>query len=65
MNDLVFSGHGVVMLRRGDDFFIRYDSGELVPNEVEVQVSQEQAERAQLSESDAYDVLLATQRNSG
>jgi hypothetical protein len=59
---LVFAGFGIEVLERDGHFFIRYDSGEIAVNMREDEVSAEEAAKAQLSEQDAYEVLLACQR---
>lgn len=59
---LVFTGFGIEVIEREGHFFIRYDSGEIAVNLREDEVSEEEAVRAQRSERDAYEVLLACQR---
>jgi len=62
---IVFSNFGVELIRRDGGYFLRYDSGEIVGKMVEVQISEQEADRVKLSERDAYEVILAHQRARG
>jgi len=61
MNDLIFSGYGIEIFKREDHSFIRYDAGEIVVQIREVEVTEEEATKAQKSEKDAYEILLTCQ----
>ena len=58
----IFEGYGIIVLKRAEQFFIRYDAGEIVVQIKEVEVSERQAIKAQEGEQDAYDVLLEVQQ---
>ena len=58
MNERIFCDYGIEIFKRDDRFFIRYDAGEVVVRLEEVEVSEQEALKAQKSESDAYHVLL-------
>lgn len=61
-DDVVFTGFGIEIIKRGGRFFARYDAGELAVQPREDEITEEEALRAQKSEKDAYEVLLACQR---
>ena len=47
MENLIYSDSGIQILKREDEFFLRFDDGEgFVGREREVPVSREEAERA-------------------
>lgn len=60
MNEKIFSGFGVEIFQRGGRFFIQYDAGEIAVQMREQEVTEEEATRAQRSEKDAYEVILAS-----
>ncbi len=62
MNKTILKDHGIEILRRDGHLFARYDSGELVVQMVEVELTEHEAERAQKSARDAYEVLLEAER---
>lgn len=62
MDTVIFSDFGVEIFRRGGRFFLRYDSGELVVNMEEIEISEEESFKAQRSEQDAYEVILSHQK---
>lgn len=62
---IVFEGYGMTLLRRNGQFIIRYDAGELVDKIEEIEVSEQEAQRAMRSERDAYEVILAHQLSRG
>lgn len=64
MNDVIFSNYGVEIIKREGRFLIRYDAGEIVVEVREDEITEEEAAKAQKSEEDAYEVLLACQRRS-
>lgn len=61
MDESVFSGYGIEILKRGGRYFVRYDAGEIVIQPREDEITEEQALRAQRSEEDAYEVILNCQ----
>ena len=58
MNERIFCDYGIEIFKRDGHFFIKYDAGEIVGRFEEVEVSEQEARKAQKSESDAYRVLL-------
>lgn len=58
----IFSGFGIEIFIREGRYFIRYDAGELVVLMREIEVSQEEAARAQIDEKNAYDVILTCEK---
>lgn len=62
MSDPIFSGFGVEIFSRDGRFFIRYDAGEIAVQMREDEITAEEASKAQKSEKDAYEVLLACER---
>ena len=65
MTDRFFEGFGIEILRRNNQLFIRYDAGHFVIQMVETEITEDEAQKAQISEQDAYEVILETQRRSG
>lgn len=60
MNEKIFSGFGVEIFQRDGRFFIQYDAGEIAVQMCEQEVTEEEAVKAQKSEKDAYEVILAS-----
>lgn len=56
--ETIFSDYGVEILRNDEKYFIKYDSGEIASIQKMIEVKKEDAERAQKSENDAYQVIL-------
>jgi MFS family permease len=61
---LIFCDYGVDIIKRGEKFFIRYDSGGIVVKMQEDEITEEEALAAQESEQSAYQVLLACDRRA-
>lgn len=61
MNKIIFSGYGIDIIERDGCFFILYDAGGLFINEQEIEVTSDEALKAQKSEQDAYEVILSAQ----
>ncbi|PNC12450.1 hypothetical protein CK477_09070 [Enterobacter cloacae] len=61
MNEAIFTGFGIDIIRREGEYFIRYDNGTIAMIEKESKITSEEALKAQKSERDAYDVIIATQ----
>lgn len=61
MRSIVFESYGIEVIKRGECLYVRYDAGEVVVRMVEVEVSEAEAAKVQLSEDDAYEVVLAIQ----
>ena len=62
MSEPIFSDYGVEIFSRDGRFFIRYDAGEIAVQMREDEITAEEASKAQKSEKDAYEVLLACER---
>lgn len=62
MEELIFVGFGVEIFRRDGRYIIKYDSGEIVSKLLEDEITEEEVIKAQKSEKDAYEVLLACER---
>ena len=63
MTEQVFEDYGIVLIKRDDKFFVRYDAGHLAVQMREDEVSEHQALRLQQGEQAAYEVLLAVERS--
>lgn len=62
MDKMIFVGFGVEIFARNGRIFIRYDTGEIVSKIQEDEITEEEVIKAQISERDAYEVLLACER---
>jgi hypothetical protein len=62
MDEIIFEDYGITILKREGQLYVRYDTGELVIQMKESQITERQAHKARQSEQDAYEVLLAIQR---
>ena len=61
----IFSNYGCEIHERDGRFFIQYESGESAGSSLlESEISHEEMEKAKLSETDAYEVILAASRGS-
>lgn len=60
-----FSGFGIDIIKRESEYFIRYDTGTIAMIEKESKITSEEASKAQRSERDAYEVIVATQTREG
>lgn len=65
MNEVIFAGFGVDIIKRDGEYFIRYDTGTIAMIEKESKITSEEALKAQKSENDAYEVIIATQTREG
>lgn len=65
MDELIFTGFGIDIIKRSGEYFIRYDTGTIAMIEKESKITLEEALKAQKSESDAYEVIIATQTREG
>ncbi|EML9044767.1 hypothetical protein L8Q72_17890 [Enterobacter cloacae] len=65
MDELIFTGFGIDIIKRNGEYFIRYDTGTIAMIEKESKITLEEALKAQKSESDAYEVIIATQTREG
>jgi hypothetical protein len=62
MSEVIFQDFGAEIIKRDGRYFIRYDGGGVVMQMKELPISESDARRAQLSEKDAYQVILAAER---
>lgn len=60
----IFSGFGIDIFMEGGRFFIEFDDGRSASRTRRIEVSDAEAQRARLSERDAYEVLLGRTRRS-
>ena len=58
----IFSGFGIEIYKKEGKYFVRYDSGELVSRLIEKEITEDEVIKAQISEKDAYEMLLARKR---
>ncbi|WNJ33155.1 hypothetical protein [Enterobacter hormaechei] len=65
MNEAIFTGFGIDIIKRESEYFIRYDTGTIAMIEKVSKITSEEALKAQKSERDAYDVIIATQAREG
>ncbi|OAE09009.1 hypothetical protein [Pantoea sp. OXWO6B1] len=65
MSELIFTGYGIDIVKKNDDYYIRYDDGTIAMFEKESKITFDEALKAQKSESDAYEVIIATQSREG
>jgi propanediol utilization protein len=56
---IIFSDYGIDIFERNGKKYIRYDAGELVVQMREIQITEEEAVKAQISAKDAYNVIIA------
>lgn len=57
----IYEDYGIIIMQDDDKYYIQYDAGELVDKIDTIEVSKEDAEKAQLGEEDAYNVILQYQ----
>lgn len=57
----IFIDYGIEIIIKNDKYYIRYDTGEIVQKMSEIEVSEEDAKKAQKSSDDAYKVILSYQ----
>lgn len=65
MSQLIFTGYGIDIVKKNDDYYIRYDDGTVAMFEKESKITFDEALKAQKSENDAYEVIIATQSREG
>lgn len=61
---IVASAHGVKIIKENDTLYARYDRGEIVPQFVDVEINQDEADIILKSEKDAYSVIVKTQNEN-
>ena len=65
MNEMIFTGFGIDIVKKNDEYYIRYDTGTIAMIEKESKITHEEALKAQKSEMDAYEVIISTQAREG
>lgn len=65
MNEVIFTDFGVDIIKRNGEYFIQYDTGAIAMIKKESKITPEEALKAQKSENDAYEVIIATQTREG
>lgn len=58
----IFSDFGIEIFKCKGKYFVRYDSGEIVSRLIEKEITEEEVIKAQKSEKDAYEMILARER---
>lgn len=64
MDTIIFQNFGAEILQRGEQYFIRYDAGEVVVQMKELPINESDVRRAQLSAKDAYEVILSAEQSN-
>jgi hypothetical protein len=64
MDEIIFCDFGIEIIKRNSHFFVRYDSGTAVARICEDEITEVEAMKAQLSEQDAYEVLLRCEKRA-
>jgi hypothetical protein len=59
-----FSDYGIEIYKRSGKIYIRYDAGELVVQMREIEITEEEAAKAQISVKDAYNLIIACENRS-
>lgn len=62
MDEQIFTNFGLGIFKRNGKYIVKYDSGEIVSQMLEDEITEEEAQKAQKSERDAYEVLLVCER---
>lgn len=57
----IFTGHGIEIVKRENHFFLIYDAGEISDRMEEIQITEEEANVAQRSSMDAYNIIIKYQ----
>lgn len=61
MDEIIFSDYGIEIIKRSGKTFMKYDSGEHCSKIVEMEITNEEEEKARLGEKAAYEVIIAIQ----
>ena len=62
MEKMIFKGFGCEIVERSGKKYVRYDSGGSASRMEESEITNSEIEKFQLSEKDAYEVLLQAQK---
>lgn len=61
MGKAIFSGYGMFITQEDGKYYINYDDGGITNRDVKSEISEEEFNKAKLSEQDAYEVIISTQ----
>lgn len=61
MGEVIFSGYGMFVTLEDGRYYINYDAGGITNKDVKSEISEEEFNKAKLSEQDAYEVIISTQ----
>lgn len=59
MEKKTFSDYGITLVERHGKIIALFDSGELVPQYLEAEISEEEAGKVKNSQQDAYEVIMS------
>ena len=62
---VIFSNWGLEIFRRAERLYMRYDEGEIASSYIEKEISERDADKAQKSEQDAFEVIVAHKNDKG
>jgi hypothetical protein len=57
----IFEDYGIIVSKKDNHYYMTYDEGEIVMKDVTIEISCEDAEKAQLSSRSAYEVIIKYQ----
>nr|WP_242640550.1 hypothetical protein [Pantoea agglomerans] len=61
MGEAIFSRYGMFITKEDGKYYINYDAGGIANKDVKSEISEEEFNKAKLSEQDAYEVIIRTQ----
>ncbi|PKC35712.1 hypothetical protein V462_13595 [Pantoea ananatis 15320] len=61
MGKAIFSGYGMFITQEDGKYYINYDAGGITNRDVKSEISEEEFNKAKLSEQDAYEVIISIQ----
>lgn len=59
MSKIRFNQFGIIIEERGEKLYLQFDAGHFNINYVECEITEKEATKAQMSEKDAYEVIIA------
>lgn len=65
MEESIFEDFGIEIVKRNQHYYVQFDAGELAVVMVEAEITEDEANKAMLSEKDAYEVLITCQKRGG
>lgn len=60
----IFVGHGIVIEKRDNKYYLIYDAGEICDQMQEIEITEEEVEIAQRSSMDAYNIIIKYQNKT-